>query len=309
VLGPIRLNAQCERMVPVEAVLVSHEGTFQSVDGLSLFYRCWEPEGSPRAMVIICHGVADHGERYVNLVRELVAAGYVVYAHDHRGHGRSPGRPLHVDRFQQFVDDLEQFCAHCRAIHPDLERYLFAHSMGSAIGLAYVIQHPSHFAGMVSSGTALYAGEGFPPLVLKLNQWLSSILPLLRLTQLPTDGISRDDEWVRQTKADPLVYHGPGTARLGAEILNTLNALRPRLSEIRIPLLIVHGGADILVEVKGAQLLHDTCSSDDSTLRIYDGAYHELFNEPSPVRERAIADIISWLDIHCPSNGNEPADQ
>lgn len=279
---------------------VHREGTFQSADGvLSLYYQCWEPEGMPRALVIICHGVADHGGRYMNLVRELVVAGYAVCAPDHRGHGRSPGRPLHVERFQQFVDDLDAFVRHCRGQYPTLGRYLFAHSMGSAIGLHYVLQHPDALDGMISSGTALFAGEGFPPFVLKLNHLMSSVWPTLRLTQLPTDGVSRDEAWVRHTKADPLVYHGPGTARLGAEILNALDALRPRLDEIHLPLLIIHGGADILVEVKGAHLLHDTCSSPNVTCKLYDGAFHELFNEPSPVREEAIGDVVSWLNAQC----------
>lgn len=272
------------------------EGVFAGAGGVELYECSWLPEGAPRAAVILCHGVADHAGRYPHLAARLTAAGYALCAFDHRGHGRSAGRRLHVERFGLYAEDLAIMRDRVAARYPDLPLYLFGHSMGSAVALTYLLDHPAGVAGLIASGVALYAGDGFPPLVLQLNKLLSRWLPRLRLTKLPTEGVSRDEAWVAATRADPLVYHGPGTARLGAEILTALERLRPRLGEIALPLLIVQGERDILVGDVGARLLYERASSADKTLRVYPGAYHEVFNDLPASREAVLGDIVAWLD-------------
>jgi alpha-beta hydrolase superfamily lysophospholipase len=274
------------------------EGHFSGAEGVELYYQGWLPAAPPRARVIICHGVADHGGRYQHVVARLVEAGYTVYAHDHRGHVRSGGVPLHVERFQLYVDDLATFCDLVSARETDTPLYLLAHSMGSAIALRYVLDHAGAVDGLISSGTALYAGDGFPPWVLKLNQGLATFLPRLRLTAIPTQGVSRDITWVAATRRDPYIYHGAGTTRLGAEILRALEGLRPRLREITLPLLILQGENDILTGGKGAQLLYAQAASQDKTLKVYAGAYHEVFNDLPEAREAFLDDLVAWLDTH-----------
>jgi acylglycerol lipase len=278
--------------------MLHQEGTFRGIGGLELYYQRWLPESTPRAIVMICHGVADHGGRYLSVVARLVSEGYAVYAHDHRGHGRSAGERLHVERFQLYVEDLGIFRDLVAAQHPGTKLYLFAHSMGNTVAMQYILAYPTDVSGLISSGTALYAGEGFPQIVLAVNQVLSQLLPHLRLTKLPTEGISRDLAWVKQTLSDPLVYHGPGTTRLGAEIIRALEGLRPRLSEITLPLLIVQGENDFLVDRRGSQLLYAQAASPDKTLKIYAGAYHEVFNDLPLSREALLADMVGWLNAH-----------
>ena len=279
------------------------EGAFPGSGGLRLYYQCWLPAGPPRAVVLICHGVADHGGRYPHLVERLASAGYAVYAHDHRGHGRSEGTRLHVERFRLFAEDLKTFVDLVSARHPDKALYLFAHSMGSAVALEYALAYPGTLAGLILSGTALFAGEGFPRIVLLANEVLSQLLPRLRLTKLPTEGISRDAAWVQATLCDPLVYHGPGTARLGAEILHTLEGLRPRLAGITLPLLILQGEKDILVDPRGSKLLYEQAASADKTHKVYAGAFHEVFNDLPESREAFLGDVVAWLDAHSSSSG------
>jgi alpha-beta hydrolase superfamily lysophospholipase len=275
---------------------IHHEGMCAGADGAELYECCWLPEGAPRAAVLLCHGVADHCGRYPHLVARLAAAGYAVCAFDHRGHGRSAGERLHVERFSRYAEDCKIMRDRVAARYPGLPLYLFGHSMGSAVALTYLLDHPNDVAGLIASGVALYAGEGFPPIVLKLNLLLARWLPRLRLTKLPTQGVSRDEAWVAATRADPLVYHGPGTARLGAEILTALERLRPRLGEIALPLLILQGERDILVGDKGARLLYERAASADKTLRVYPGAYHEVFNDLPASREAGLDDVAAWLD-------------
>jgi len=276
--------------------IITQEGMFIGAGGVELYECSWLPEGSPRAVVILCHGVADHSGRYPHLIARLAGAGYAVCAFDHRGHGHAAGERLHVERFGLYAEDLKVVRDRVAARYPDLPLYLFGHSMGSAVALTYLLDHPNDVAGLIASGVALYAGEGFPPIMLKLNMLLSRWLPRLRLTKIPTEGVSRDQAWVAATRADPLVYHGPGTARLGAEILTALERLRPRLGEITLPLLILQGERDILVGDQGARLLYERAASADKTLRVYGGAYHEVFNDLPASREAVLGDVVGWLD-------------
>ncbi len=278
--------------------MIHHEHTLTTTDGARLFCQSWRPEGLSRAAVLVCHGVADHGGRYPHLVTALVARGYAVCAHDYRGHGRSDGPRLDVHAFSDYVRDL---CAHrddVAATFPDLPIFLFGHSMGNIVALEFVLDHPGAVRGLISSGTALLAGEGFPAALLALNRLLGRVLPRLRLVSLPTEGISRDPAWVRQTRADPLIHHGPGTVRLGNEILAAQRRVRARLPEIDLPLLAVHGAADVLVDPAGARMLVEGASSADKTLRLYEGAFHEVHNDLPPAREAMLDDLVAWLDAH-----------
>lgn len=269
-----------------------------AADGTRLFSRCWLPDGRPRAAVIVCHGVADHGGRYPHLVVGLVARGYAVCAHDYRGHGRSEGPRLHVDAFGDYVHDLAAHHDAVVAALPDVPIYLFGHSMGSVVALTYTLDYPGAVRGLVCSGTALLAGKGFPPLLLAVNRLLGRVAPRLRLVSLPVEGISRDAEWVRQTRADPLIHHGPGTVCLGNEILAAQESVRARLTQIDLPLLVMHGSADVLVDPGGARMLFEGVSSADKTLRMYGGAYHEVHNDLPPSRAAMLADLVTWLDAH-----------
>lgn len=278
--------------------MIHHDYALTATDGTSLFCQSWRPEGSPRAVVLLCHGVADHGGRYPHVVSALVARGYTVCAHDYRGHGRSGGRRLDVEAFDDYVADLAVHRHGVAAALPGIPLFLFGHSMGSIVALAFVLAHPGAVQGLISSGTALLAGEGFPPALLALNRLLGRVLPRLRLVSLPTEGISRDAAWVRRTRADPLIHHGAGTVRLGNAILAAQRRVRARLGEIDLPLLAVHGAADALVDPAGARMLVEGASSADKTLCLYAGAFHEVHNDLPPAREAMLGDLVAWLDAH-----------
>lgn len=272
------------------------EGYLTIAHGPRLYSQAWRPDGPPHAVVLLRHGVADHSGRYPHVVAMLVRRGYAVCAHDFRGHGRSDGPRLDVDAFDDFVRDLEAQHHAVAASYPGLPIYLFGHSMGSIVALAFVLSHPGAVQGLVSSGTALLAAKGFPPALLALNRLVGRVLPRLRLVSLPTEGISRDAAWVRQTRADPLIHHGPGTVRLGNAILGAQGSVRARLAEIDLPLLVLHGGADVLTDPAGARMLFEGAASADKTLRVYEGAFHEVHNDLPPAREAMLEDLAAWLD-------------
>jgi alpha-beta hydrolase superfamily lysophospholipase len=125
---------------------------------------------------------------------------------------------------------------------------------------------------------------------------LSLLLPKIGTTILDASAISRDKAVVDAYVSDPLVYRGKIRARLGAELIKTMHELPAKMPEINLPILIMHGAADQLSDPKGSQMLFERAGSKDKTLKLYDGFYHEIFNEPK--RERVFKDVEAWLTTH-----------
>ena len=123
---------------------------------------------------------------------------------------------------------------------------------------------------------------------------LSLVFPKTGILQLDANGVSKDPSVVAAYVNDPLVYTGKITARLGAEMLKTMQDVTKKANKISLPITIVQGGNDLLVDPNGAQLLYDLVSSADKTIKIYDGLYHEVFNEPE--REQVLNDVQKWLE-------------
>jgi len=269
------------------------EGTFEGVGGIEIFWQAWEPAGTTRAVVVLAHGVSEHSGRYAHVGEALAASGYAVYALDHRGHGHS-GRPKgRIDRLDNAVADLLTFTNLAHSKHPEKKTFLLGHSMGGLIAVAYALEHPDTIDGLLLSGPAVSI-EMVSSAELTTAKILSELVPNLRLTKIEADAISRDPKVVQDYLDDPLVDNGRIEVRLGGEIVKGAEALPDRLSELRMPLLLMHGGDDKLTSPRGSKMIYEGSSSDDKTLEIYDGLFHEILNEPE--QDRVIADIVAWLD-------------
>src|SRR5512133_1209509 len=128
-------------------------GTCVAQDGTSIFWKGCLPDTTPKAVVHVIHGYAEHIERYGNVVNELLPAGYAVIGNDHRGHGRSGGKRGHVVRFQDFIDDERQFYQDViKARFPGIPYFVLGHSMGSLIAMNYAEQDAADIRGLVLSG-------------------------------------------------------------------------------------------------------------------------------------------------------------
>ena len=125
---------------------------------------------------------------------------------------------------------------------------------------------------------------------------ISAILPKLPVIKLESADISKDPRVVEAYDNDPLNYRGGILARTGAEILNATKKITSQASSISLPILIMHGSSDKLADVSGSEMLYDQVSSSDKTLKLYEGLYHEILNEPE--QDQVKADMIAWLDAH-----------
>lgn len=272
------------------------EMTFRGTDGLELYAQSWRPDAVPRAVLAIVHGIGEHSGRYGNVVDYVVPLGYAVYGFDHRGHGRSPGQRGHITRWTEYQGDVAAFLRMIGAREPGLPLFLLGHSLGALIALDYVMHHPEGLRGAVITGAPLEPVGVAKPHLVAIVRLLSSIWPRFTLrTRLDVSALSRDPRVGQAYTADPLV-HGLGTVRFGAESLRTIAAVKAAPDRIRLPIFLLHGGADRLNAPEGTRRFFERLTIADKTLRVYPDTYHELHNDVN--KEEALRDIAQWLEAH-----------
>ena len=272
------------------------EGLFKGVREANIYFQSWLPESEPRAVLLIVHGLAEHSGRYGNVVNHFVPLGYAVYGIDHLGHGKSDGQRVYVKRFDDYTNTLKVYFDMIRGWQPDKPIFLVGHSMGGLIGAVYLLDHQAELAGAVLSGPAVKIPKHVTPAILLMGKMLSSLIPKFGLLALSADGVSRDPAVVQAYVSDPLVHRGKATARLAAEMLKAMQTISGQAARITLPIMIVQGSADRLVDPAGARMLYGAVSSVDKEIRIYDGLYHEVFNEPE--HEKVLRDVEIWLEAH-----------
>lgn len=271
------------------------EGRFAGAAGGQISWQGWVPDAEPVGVVIIVHGIAEHGGRYAHVGRRLAADGYATYVHDHRGHGRSDGVRGNIDRMSTVVTDLETMIRSIAGRHPDLPMFLYGHSMGGLITLSYLVGKPAELRGAVLSASAVEFAGG-PKAVRAAAGVLSVLVPNAGSVALDSSLMSRDPEVVRDYDTDPLNYRGKVRVRTGAEMLAAAGRVAASLDRVTLPLLVMHGSEDKVTVPAGSERLAKQAGSADITLKRYDGFYHELHNEPD--KETVFADVVRWLKEH-----------
>jgi acylglycerol lipase len=286
-------------------VITAHDqGRRKIAAGRSGYWQAWLPRDPARAVVVVVHGIHEHSARYAHVGTRLAAAGFAVYAADHRGHGRSDGRRANIERMALILEDLRSFVRFVAGRHPGTQVFMVGHSLGGLIALHYAAdvgtaEPRAALHGLVVSGPAVTTTVG-SALAKRLAGMLSALVPNLGVATLNATAISRDPEVVRSYQQDPLVYRGRIKARTGAEILAAMQRLPAVLPRLSMPLLLLHGTDDQICLPAGSSMVHEAVSSQDKTLRSYPGLYHEVFNEPE--REAILTDLIAWLNDHLSQN-------
>ena len=272
------------------------EGYFKGVRNANIYYQGWLPDGDVKAVLLIVHGLGEHCGRYMNVVNYFVPLGYAIYGLDHIGHGKSDGGREVVDRFEDFTYTLTIYLNMVKGWQPGKPIILLGHSLGGLIAVYYLLDHQAAFRGAVISAPLIKVANNISPLTITMGKILSVITPKAGIVALDVTGISRDPEVVKTYVNDPLVFHDKTPARLAAEGLKAMQRVAAEVRKITLPFITLQGSADRLVDTGGAQMLYDKASSKDKTIKIYEGFYHEVFNEP----ERAIVlkDVEDWLKTH-----------
>lgn len=272
------------------------EGTFQGGGGLELYCQSWRPEKVPRATLIIIHGFGEHSGRYTNVVSQFIPQGYAIYGFDLRGHGRSPGQRGHINSWDEYREDVKTFLQLISKKEPTRPVFLWGHSMGALIAQDYLIHEPAGLRGAIISGAPLDPIGVAKPFLVLIARILSRVWPRFSLPlALDAKALSRDLEVVKAYEADPLV-HGKTTVRWGTEILKTIEGVKTHASEVRIPILLIHGGADSLNSPEGTRRFFEKITLTDKEIKIYPGSYHEVHNDLD--QTEVMKDVAQWLERH-----------
>jgi len=268
------------------------ESTFKGSEGLALYYQAWLPDTPAIGVLVIVHGHGEHSGRYPHVVDHLVPQGFAVYALDHRGHGRSPGQRGYVNNMADFRGDVAALVQLAAAAHPNIPLFVMGHSLGGLIILDYVLHQPEGLRGVIVSAPAV-GSVGVSPILLQVSRVLSRVWPTFSLeTGLDVKGISRDPQEVQAYQNDPLV-HGKGTARLATEVMDTAVYCQENAHTLQLPLLMIHGAADIITSPADSRRFFDNVSGSDKTYIAYDGGFHESHNDIH--YQQVVADISAWL--------------
>jgi len=270
-------------------------GSFQGLNETKIFTQHWLPETPPRAVILLAHGLAEHSGRYIHVAEHMTQQGYALYTLDHRGHGQSEGMTIQIRNFEDYVADLRTYFDQVRAAHPSLPIFLYGHSMGSLVALLFAFRYQDELAGLITTGTALkFAGTN--PVLVVLLKGLSRVLPNVRLVTLAANGVSRDPAVVERYVNDPLVHVGRMRLALVAEVERASQKAVRLLPTLRLPYLALHGSADPICMCSATEIIRQSSGSPDTTVKVYDGLYHEIHNEPE--QAQVLADITTWLEQH-----------
>jgi alpha-beta hydrolase superfamily lysophospholipase len=278
---------------PARAPVRRVEGSLEASGGLRLFRRAWLPPRVERTLVVV-HGFAEHSGRYDPLGAWFASRGFAVHAYDQRGHGRSDGARCHVERFGQFLDDLDVVLACVRDEHPGAPLALLGHSMGGLVVAAHLAERDPALQAAVTSGAALALSPDLPRARVFAARALRRLAPRLRLgSGLDPQGLSRDAEVVRRYVEDPLIERSMTTS-LATELLAAVERSAAACERVRVPWLLLHGEADPICPVEGSRAASARVRARGSALRTYPGLRHEILNEPEHLQ--VFEDVRAWLD-------------
>ena len=255
------------------------EATFESADGLRLYYQRWRPQGEPRTVLLIVHGIGEHSGRFKRIVDYFVARDHAVYALDLRGHGRSPGRRGHLLSWSEYREDVRTFVERISTLEPGRPLFIYGHSMGGLVVLDYVLHHPKGLSGTIISGPPFESTVATPTLI-AAALILSRFWPTFPIkVNLEAEALCRDPAVVADYLADPLV-HRKCTARWAAEAITAGRWVTDHASELRVPLLMIHGEADRINTVAGCRNFFERVRFPDKRLYLVPGGYHEPHSDP-----------------------------
>jgi alpha-beta hydrolase superfamily lysophospholipase len=267
---------------------------FQAAGRKELFYQTWLPDDSPKAVLVICHGVGEHSGRYMNLVQPLTQRQIAVWSYDHQGCGSSPGQRGHIDSWEDFRSGLVAFLELVRTENPDLPVFLYGHSMGALIVLDYVQSSPAGLQGAVLSSTPIEPAGVKKPLKVLVARLLSRVRPTYSIDLgLDPTSLSRDPQVVQAYKDDPLVQ-GFVSVRWGTEAMSVQDRASMNAHLIRLPVLFIHGANDPLHLVNGVRSFFEKIQYPDKQLLVYEGSLHEPHNDLE--HETVASDLADWLE-------------
>ncbi len=259
--------------------------------GQALHVTLWEPATSPTALLYLSHGVGEHMGRYDALASSLAAEGILVFGHDHVGHGQSEGDRVHIECYEQYVQDIIQTIEETKSQFATLPCYLMGHSMGGLIAGLVAIERQDWFKGLILSAPAVEIAASW--FIQTVSKVVAFVAPQFGVKSIATDAISTIPEEVQAYVEDDRVYHGALKAKWASATLAAIAMFKEQVSRIELPLLLIHGTEDTLVPFSASEFVAANVTSQQIRFEKFDGSRHEVFHDKD--QERAIATVKEWI--------------
>jgi acylglycerol lipase len=240
------------------------------------------PIGESAGSVLIVPGLAEHKGRYSYVQQKLAERGYASFAIDLRGHGEADGFPGKVSSPDEWLDDI----AEGLGLLEGEVRFVIAHSVGTLPALAYLGERRQDgLNGVVLSACPIAPGQA------TLDSLADPDAP-----GIPPSAVSRDPAVVKAYAEDPLVFNENVPPECTAAVMLVAQRAFDAAAKVTLPVFLIHGGEDPIADASGSKDMHDALASTDKSMTIYEGLFHEVFNEPE--RDQVIGDVIAWLGAH-----------
>lgn len=266
---------------------------WKTKDGLILHGQMWRPEGQAKGLVCLVHGLGEHSGRYAHLAAFLTQAGYALAAFDLRGHGQSEGQRGHASRYQVLMDDITDFLTEVKKHFPDDPCFLYGHSLGGNLVINYGLRQQPDLHGLIVSAPVLRLAFEPPIWKMTLGKMAYKLWPTLSMPNgLDVHALSRDTAVLVAYQNDPWV-HDHLSAQLGFDILEAGAWALEHAAELSPDMLLMHGGADQITAPEASREFAAQ-AGERCQLKIWEGLYHEINNEPE--KETVFAYLLAWLE-------------
>jgi acylglycerol lipase len=252
------------------------------------------PSDNPRAIIIMVHGIGEHIKRYTGWADSFSSEGIGFLGVDLPGHGLSDGKRGHVKNYSVFREILDTLIDLSSKTYPGVPVFVYGHSLGGGIVLDYLLREKRYINGAIV--TSPWLRLAFEPSKLKrsLAGLIRNIAPsILQSTGLNVNYISHDKEVVEKYIKDPLVHDKISVNLFYGAMVSASYSMEHALS-LNVPLLIMHGSDDMITSPEASREF--AAKSSLSEIKIWNGGYHELHNEP--VKNEVFKYIMDWINKH-----------
>ncbi|KAG6396632.1 hypothetical protein SASPL_142787 [Salvia splendens] len=275
-------------------------------EGQEIFCKSWLPKPGVRikGALCFCHGYGDTCTFFFEgIAKHIAASGYGVYAIDHPGFGLSEGLHGYIPSFDAVVDNvIEQFnIMKGRPEIRGLPRFIFGQSMGGAIAIKALLKAPKEWDGIVLvAPMCKISDEMKPPVPLQqVLIFLSKLMPQAKLVPQKDIADLAFRELSKKILApyNVISYSDQTRLKTAVELLNATKYIESQVDKVSTPMLILHGAADRVTDPRISQFLYNNASTNDKTLKLYEGGFHSILEgEPDDIILAVLNDIVTWLD-------------
>jgi len=274
-------------------------------DGVRLHCLHWPSrQPPPWAVLVFLHGIASHAGWFAETAADLNRQGVEVYGPDRRGSGRSGGPRGHLDRYEQALDDVEQLVRLVAAEHPEVPVFVAASSWAAKLAVVYVARRPAPLSGLLLLGPVLFPTVKLSP-ARQLQVVVGHLVRPMAYLPIPLtpELYTANPPYVDFIRADRL-RRLEATAQFFWETARLDRQRRRAAARLTLPLLLLQGEADKMIDVPATRRWFDRLAVEDKTYRAYAGAGHTLDFEPD--RAQYLADLLGWVAVRAGSERSRP---